>query len=174
MNSTCEWHPSTQDGLDPGTKFRYEVLLEPRVLFEPDVVSRTGVGQRHRVGPHRFPSLDGLSQILVGQVTQVPDFCVLADHEREGNMRQMLQQLLSPSGCTLRPWRKVARLACAGVTKTHGNNGNFRLVVEHRSVNAHPLPKAIATRVIKGHARFMNPETGSLPDDQYFCLRIGL
>ncbi len=126
---------------------------------------------RHR--PHhglvRAPSLDRLRQRGLRSIGQMPIHRVLANDQGQLNLLHLGQKCFSPSFGTFRTRRQVAGFSRAGITESHGNNGDAGRVVKCGAVNSHPCSQTVPARIVKWNARFVNPPTRCLPCNQNAC-----
>lgn len=71
---------------NPATKFWLQIGLEPRVLLQPDVVTRTRVRHRDQRVAILLPLTNDFREASASLVTQMPGLRVLADDQRELNL----------------------------------------------------------------------------------------
>lgn len=64
-------------------------------------------------------------------------------------------------------------MACAGVAKGHGHDGDGSWVVEELGAYVHPLPEAIAALVSPGDSSFVSDAAGGLTNDKNATLFVG-
>jgi len=93
--------------------------------------------------------------------------CVLSDQKRQLHLRQPGQNRRVPGRRAFAPRRFVAAARVdAGITKSHGHDGDARLVVEGVTVDRQPIAQALARAVVPGNPGFVHPRTRSLADNQ--------
>ena len=107
-------------------------MRKPRILFEPEVISRTRVRQGEYIRRIALPLPDGLGQVLP-RMRQVPLLRVLADNERQSDLRQMLKKLPSPGLLAFWPWWEIARLTRTRIAEPHWQNGDPCCIVKYLS-----------------------------------------
>lgn len=104
----------------------------------------------------------------------MPPLGVRADDERQLELRESIQELLPPSFGTLRSRRQVSRTPRAGIAESHGQDRETLWIVERLAIDAEPIAKPIATRIVEGNAGFVDASTRRLSRDEDAGLGVDL
>ena len=105
---------------------------------------------------------------------EVPIDGISPHYNCECNIRQLAQELFSPSICALGPRREVAALTFPGITKTHWNDGELFFIVEDVAVDAEPISESITAWIVKWDPGLVDCGTRCLADDQNLRVRMSL
>lgn len=91
---------------------------------------------------------------------------ILADQQRQLDVRQLREQVFEPKLCSFAPWRQVSTRALARIAVAHGNDGDARPIVERTPIDSHPGPQALAARVVPWHAGRVDAASRRLSHDE--------
>src|SRR5665213_3153208 len=92
---------------------------------------------------------------------------VLTDQKRQLQVGKMFEQAFVPTRRTLRTRRIVPSIySGAGITKTHRDNCNFRVIKENCAVQIQPVTQAVATCIIPRYPALMDFAPRCLTNDQ--------
>ena len=121
------------------------------------------MGQREYFWPMVSPISDGVSQSVIRISGEVVSEGILADDQCKPNLRQVLEQITSPSKGTFGTGRMISGLASAWVAETHREYGNPASVVENISGHSQPLTQSIAAGVVERHSGLVDFPAWRLP-----------
>ena len=120
-----------------------------------------------------LPTLHGLGERWT-RLIQMPGLGVLANHQCQLNVPELIQQALPPGFGTARQWRQISGFAFAWIAKAHRQNCNSARIVESCPVHAHPFPEAFTAGIVKGNAGGVHFRARCLSGDQYPRLWVSL
>jgi len=92
---------------------------------------------------------------------------VLTDQERHLKIGKVPEQALVPMrGALGARWHIALVVGGAGITESHGQDGNSCLIVEDRGAQPQPVAQPITAGIIPRYPALMRFATWSLTDDQ--------
>src|SRR5690625_285483 len=137
------------------------------MALEPGAVPPARMWQRHEIRAIVLPVANRFRQSLFPALSEVVGLGIAADQQCKLEGRQQRSQGRMPQGGTLLyRWAVAPVLVTAWIAKAHGHNGDQRLVIKERSLDAQPLSQPVPGRIIEGEPAFVNPGTGSLSHNQ--------
>ena len=93
---------------------------------------------------------------------QVPGLRVLADDQRQLDIRQLIEQGVAPRQGTFGSRWQITGCTSAWITKPHGQYGDTLAVIEGFPIHAHPVAQPVTTGIVKWQAGVMRAQSRSL------------
>lgn len=147
----------------PVTQIRKQVLVKPRIAPEPWLVARRGMRKRKVMRREIMPGHRRFGQRPLAPGAEKMLLRILPHQQGQLDLRQHGQQLRQPQPRTFTPRRQVAAAAPAGITVSHWNNCNTRLIMEGCFIYAHPFAQPVSARIVPRYHACMDARPRSLP-----------
>lgn len=146
-------------------KRRQKVLLEPGIALQPQIVAGAGVRHRYSMRPAFAPTLNRFGNR--GMLTrQMIALCILTDDQRKLEFPQTGKQRNSPGWSAFGSRRQIAGFTRSGKAKSHGQDGDFRCVVEYFARDSQPSAQPVTAGVVERQPCFMNYSARRLGRDK--------
>ena len=110
-----------------------------------------------------IPCVDRFCQVCFASLAQHVPLCVLANQQRESDVRHFFWPTPVPQLSAPFSRREVARFSCAGETKPHWNDCDYWFVAECLPCYGHPRSQTLTTQIGPGHARMWTLLPGACP-----------
>src|SRR6478672_4213703 len=147
-------------------QLRQHLALEPRIGLEPRYVARARVWQRQLMRQVPAPGAHGVGQARLARAAEKMRLCILADQQREADVRQQRQQAGMPGASALRARGCITGAGLAGIAEAHRHDRHAPWVVERVGVEAKPFAQTTPAGVVPRNAARVHASARGLSDDE--------